>query len=112
MKNIRKVLRNNAPTAERILWQQLKGKNFNGLKFRRQYSIDRYVVDFYCAELRLAIELDGETHLGQEQQEKDRFRQNEIEKTGIRIARFRNTDIFNNLEGVLNRLDEYVKKLR
>jgi len=101
MKNIRRLLRNNAPTAERILWQQLQGKKFKGLKFRRQYSVDRYYVDFYCASLRLAIELDGENHLDHCQQKKDKDRQEAIENLGIKIIRFWNTDIFNNLEGVL-----------
>ena len=111
MKNIRRLLRNNAPTAERILWQQLQGKKFKGLKFRRQYSVDRYSVDFYCASLRLAIELDGENHLDHCQQKKDKDRQEAIENLGIKIIRFWNTDIFNNLEGVFIHLDEYTDEL-
>ena len=111
MKQIRRILRNNAPTAERILWHQLQGKKFKGLKFRRQYSVDRYSVDFYCARLRLAIELDGKSHLGSIEKINDKERQEFIEELGIKIIRFWNTDIFNNLEGVLIHLDGYTEKL-
>ena len=67
----RKALRNNTPPAELILWTHLKRKRFRGLKFRRQYGIDRHVVDFYCPKLRLAIEVDGINHLGKKQKLKD-----------------------------------------
>ncbi len=58
----RRHLRKEAPKAERLLWWRLRGRQVHGLKFRRQYGIGRYVVDFYCVEARLAIEVDGESH--------------------------------------------------
>jgi len=88
MKNIRRLLRNNAPTAERILWQQLQGKKFKGLKFRRQYSVDRYSVDFYCASLRLAIELDGENHLDHCQQKKDKIGRKPLKIWELKLSGF------------------------
>jgi len=62
LETIRKKLRNNMVSTEIILWSRLKNRQLKGLKFRRQYSIGNYIVDFYCPEHRLAIELDGMTH--------------------------------------------------
>jgi len=93
------------PLAEVILWTHLKRKRFRGLKFRRQYGIDRYVVDFYCPKLRLAIEVDGINHLGKKQKLKDQKRQAEIESCGIKVLRFMNTDIYDNIDGVVEDLN-------
>tara|TARA_Y100000588_G_scaffold57710_1_gene55678 strand:- start:9311 stop:9682 length:372 start_codon:yes stop_codon:yes gene_type:complete len=101
----RKALRNNMPSAEVILWTHLKRKRFQGLKFRRQYGIDRYVVDFYCPKLRLAIELDGINHLEKKQKLKDQKRQAEIESFGIKVLRYMNTDIYDNIDGVVENLN-------
>jgi very-short-patch-repair endonuclease len=62
MKQRRKALRHSMPNADVILWQHLSRRQMHGYKFRRQYSIDHYVVDFYCPRLKLAIEVDGESH--------------------------------------------------
>jgi len=75
----RKVLRNAAQPAERLLSRQLVGRKIHGLKFRRQYGIGKFVVDFYCPRLRFAIEIDGETHLLNRQIKYDRHRQDFIE---------------------------------
>jgi len=101
----RKALRNNMPLAEVILWTHLKRKRFRGLKFRRQYGIARDVVDFYCPNLRLAIEVDGINHLGKKQKLKDQKRQAEIESCGIKVLRFMNTDIYDNIDGVVEDLN-------
>tara|TARA_Y100001934_G_C12060125_1_gene634939 strand:+ start:79 stop:393 length:315 start_codon:yes stop_codon:yes gene_type:complete len=93
------------PSAEVILWTHLKRKRFQGLKFRRQYGIDRYVVDFYCPKLRLAIELDGINHLEKKQKLKDQKRQAEIESFGIKVLRYMNTDIYDNIDGVVENLN-------
>jgi len=61
LKERRQELRNNAPSAEKILWDKLKNSQLS-YKFRRQYSVDGYVIDFYCTKFRLGIELDGKTH--------------------------------------------------
>jgi very-short-patch-repair endonuclease len=99
-KPIRKVLRNNATEAEKILWQQLKGRRLLGFKFRRQHGVLKYIVDFYCPEKRLAVEVDGATHSTDEQLSKDKKRQAELEQLGIRFVRVTNDDVFSNLDGV------------
>lgn len=101
----RRLLRNNATNTEQFLWNRLKGKQIRNLKFRRQFSIGKYVVDFYCPELKLAIEVDGETHCSEDEIEYDRIRQNEIENFGISFIRFKNEEIFENIEQVIRKLE-------
>jgi very-short-patch-repair endonuclease len=75
-----------------------------GYKFRRQYSVDQYIIDFYCLELKLAIEVDGECHFTSLGREHDRSRQEYIETFGIRFLRVMNTDVLDNLHGVLDEI--------
>ena len=84
-----------------MLWSKLRGKNVKGYKFRRQYSIGAYIVDFYCAEMKLAVELDGESHFIEGSEERDRKRQAFIESAGICFLRFTNTDVYERLDGVV-----------
>ncbi|MEK7518917.1 MAG: DUF559 domain-containing protein [Patescibacteria group bacterium] len=100
-RGIRRKLRSNMPKAEVMLWSRLKGKQLGGLKFRRQYSVGSYVVDFYCPSVRLVVEVDGETHLGQNSKTKDAERQRAIEAVGLRVIRVLNTDVYQNIDGVL-----------
>ncbi len=104
----RRLLRNNATKAEEILWQRLKGKQVENHKFRRQFSITEYVVDFYCPKLKLAIEVDGATHSSQDEIEYDIDRQTKIEALGIVFLRFRNEEIYKNLEEVVNDITQKV----
>ncbi|MFC1613573.1 endonuclease domain-containing protein, partial [Patescibacteria group bacterium] len=97
----RQILRNNIPRAEEILWKKLRKKQLNGYKFRRQYSIDKYVVDFYCPEVRLAIEIDGDLHFTDDAIEKDKKRQHCIEKYNICFLRFCNVEVYRELNKVL-----------
>ena len=97
----RQYLRKNMTKAEIVLWSKLKGKQFNGLKFRRQCGINNYVVDFYCPELKLAIEIDGDVHAYKSRIVYDKQRQKEIEALGIKVLRYTNNDIIQNIEGVL-----------
>ena len=92
------------PKAEIILWSKLKGKQLYGYKFRRQYSVNQFIIDFYCPKLRLAIELDGNSHVGELAKQYDDFRQEQIEKYNIRFLRFKNNDLYENLDGVLRRI--------
>jgi len=101
------MLRRNMPEAEVILWSQIKGKNIKGYKFRRQYSIDKYIVDFYSPELNLAIELDGDYHLADDTKKYDEGRQKAIESLGICVLRFSNNDIKNNLSRVLRVISNF-----
>lgn len=75
-----------------LLWYHLKGKQIKGYDFHRQKPILNYIVDFYCSELLLAIEIDGESHYGNE--EADKIRQNEIEKLGINFLRFDDSEVY------------------
>jgi very-short-patch-repair endonuclease len=110
-KGRRKQFRNAMPDAEVILWSRLKNKQLAGTKFRRQFSIGKYIVDFYCAEKKLAIELDGESHFVEGAQEKDEARQKWIEQFGIRFLRFNNDDVRKNLYGVLDAIEEKIRSV-
>jgi very-short-patch-repair endonuclease len=101
-KDKRRALRKSMLRAEVMVWSKLRGKNVKGYKFRRQYSVGTYIIDFYCAELKLAIEIDGESHFIAGSEDHDRKRQEFIESTGIRFLRFTNTDVYERLDGVLD----------
>src|SRR5690242_12764202 len=88
------------PPAEVILWSKLKGRKLLGCKFRRQFGIDDYTLDFYSPEIKLALELDGESHYIDGAQDSDRRRDSMIRSFGIRIVRVLNDDIYDNLDGV------------
>jgi len=93
-------LRRNMTDAEMVLWSRLKNRKIFKVRFRRQHPIDIFVLDFYCHEIKLAIEVDGGIHLKSEIQEYDKGRSHEIEKFGIKILRFTNEQILNNLNEV------------
>lgn len=97
----RRMLRKLSPQPEVILWTKLRGKQLTNLKFRRQYSIDNFIVDFYCPKLKFAIEIDGNSHFRSKMKEKDVWRQSLIEQYGIRFLRFNNKEIMENIDGVL-----------
>mgnify|MGYP001282072607 FL=1 len=94
-------LRREATPAERKLWARLKAKQLNGLQFRRQHPIGPYIVDFYCAALKLAIEIDGDSHGSEEALRRDEKRSAFIASKGVRIIRFWNSDIYERLDGAL-----------
>jgi len=107
-KEKRRTLRRNMPPAETILWSQLRGKRLEGCKFRRQYSIGPYIVDFYSPQLRLAIEIDGESHFVDGALQRDQVRQAFIESAGVTVLRFTNQDIYDRLEGVIDKIREKI----
>ncbi len=96
-----KELRVRETDAEKLLWGYLSGKQL-GCRFRRQHPISNYVADFYCHQHKLVIELDGSIHLLQEVFKNDRTRQLNLENLGIKVLRFANKDVFQNIEKVLN----------
>ncbi len=108
----RQQLRRNMTKAEFMLWQKLKGKQLEGVKFRSQYGVGQFVVDFYCPELKLAIEIDGDSHFQDGAQEYDWARQAFIESVGIRFLRITNDDVYKNLEDVLERIIYKIGELR
>jgi very-short-patch-repair endonuclease len=97
----RRQLRSNLTRAEALLWANLKSSALDGKKFRRQHSIGPYIADFYCPECRVIIELDGAGHYGVLRQERDDERTRFLEDLGIRVIRFENRQVFENLERVL-----------
>ena len=102
LKKLRKELRNNLSPAEARLWQMLKNKQLGGKKFRRQHSIDNFIVDFYCPEEKLVIELDGNVHFNPVSENYDFNRDKIIKSYGIDILRFENEMVFKQPEIVLN----------
>ncbi len=102
------VLRNHSTIPEIKLWKFLKGRQMCGYDFHRQKPIDRFIVDFFCCELNLAIELDGTSHIGREKY--DAFRQQAIEKLGITFLRFTNDEVFNNIQDVLGEIKGWIEK--
>ena len=97
-------LRKRMTKAEIVLWEELRQNKLNGLKFRRQHPISRFIADFYCHKLQLVIELDGGIHNNKEVRENDEIRQKEIESFGITVVRFNNNEVLNNVNEVLNKI--------
>jgi very-short-patch-repair endonuclease len=108
MKNTRKYLRKNLTEAELVLWEILKNKKLCGLKFRRQYSIGHYIVDFYCPSERLIIELDGQHHFTPEGIAQDQERDNHLKMMNHTVLRFENEDVLNNLTQVLKEIKTHL----
>lgn len=109
-KENRKKLRKSLTPAEAFLWNQLKAKKFEGRKFRRQHGINQYIVDFYCAEEQLVIELDGEVHNTSNAQEYDEKRTTALTSLGIKVIRFENKMVFENLTSVLRGIKDNFKE--
>jgi very-short-patch-repair endonuclease len=102
-------LRKAQTSAEEVLWQALRDRQLQGIKFRRQYSVKRFIFDFYCPAARLVIELDGSIHDEQGQQERDTARTEALEAHRYRVIRFRNEEVFNDLQAVLDRIADEVE---
>ena len=100
-----RLLRNNMTEAEKILWEKLKDRNVFKAKFRRQHPIGIFIVDFYCHEYKLAVEIDGEIHLKYEVIEYDDGRSHDIEQFGVKILRFTNNEVFTDLNKVMRYSD-------
>ena len=100
LKPYRTSLRNKSTPAEAFLWNYLKKSQLDGRKFRRQHSIDNYIVDFFCYEESLAIELDGEIH--NIRIEEDEIRDAYLKSKGIKVIRFENRFVFEHLDQVLD----------
>ena len=108
-KEQRKALRNNLTPAEATLWRALKGRGAGGLKFRRQQGIGPFILDFYCPECRLGIELDGASH--QHKYDYDEQRTAYLRQQGIRIVRFSNEQVFSCLHGVVGEIIRVAKEV-
>jgi very-short-patch-repair endonuclease len=104
------ILRANQTEAEKLLWEKLKDRSLFKHKFRRQHPIDIFIVDFYCHPIRLVIEVDGGYHLNTDQKEYDIGRSAELENWELKIIRFTNNEIFQNLDNVVERIQHEVEQ--
>jgi len=94
-------LRRNMTGAEKFLWEELRNKRLSGLTFRRQRPINQFIADFFCHKAKLVIEIDGSIHDIDEYKIKDKGREDEFEKFGIKTIRFTNEDVFQNMRKVI-----------
>ena len=99
-----KELRKNQTDAEKILWYYLRNRQLNGIKFRRQEAIDNYIADFVCYDKKLIIELDGGGHFEPNQAVHDKNRDAFLNKNGFKVIRIYNTDVYKNIEGVIEHI--------
>jgi len=108
----RRQLRRNITKAEAIVWQKLRCKQIENCKFRNQYSVEQFVLDFYSPEIKLAIEIDGESHFQDAAAHYHNERQIFIESTGINFLRFTNNQVYENLNRVLEIIAQKIRELR
>ena len=112
-KSIRRTLRTHGTPAEAMMWKLLKGKQMDGAKFRRQFSIGPYILDFYCPECRICVELDGDGHYSADGYEHDQERNSYLyEEHGITTLRYENQDVFNSAENICKQICEVIRKKR
>jgi very-short-patch-repair endonuclease len=104
MEGLRRELRQSQTDAETILWEQLRRSQLEGRKFRRQHSVGVYVLDFYCPQERLAVEVDGGVHHTAAAREHDSIRDATLLQLAIRTLRIANEDVENDIESALNRI--------
>ena len=107
LKQVSRNLRNNMTEAEKLLWSRLRNKQILGLQFYRQKPILNYIVDFYCPAVNLAIECDGDQHFTEEGLETDRIRDEALRELNLRVLRFSNLQIMNQLEEVISVIFKY-----
>jgi len=95
---------------EKTLWELLRNKKLNGLKFRRQHPLGNYIADFYCHEKKLVIELDGAIHDTKENIDYDKRRTQQLNEEGIIVVRFRNEEVMTDIEAVIKKIREVANK--
>ena len=105
-KEYRRLLRMTETPTERMLWKKLKGKQLEGYRFRQQHGFGPYVLDFYCPEIRLGIELDGGIHKTYEQSQYDEARTSFIASNNIKVIRFENDVVYRNINSIIEEIRE------
>ena len=108
LKSLARQLRKQGTLAEILLWKRIRNKQVCGYQFHRQVPIDRYIVDFYCHVLMLAIEIDGGSHLYKE--ESDQRRQKRLERLGVQFLRFTEMDVRKDIESVLRVIEAWIER--
>ena len=104
-----RLLRNQMTNSELLVWEILKGNKILGYRFRRQHPMDMFIADFYCHPLKLVIEIDGGIHRLEEQHDYDIGREEELEQFGIKVIRFTNKEVEDNIEAVRNKITKECK---
>jgi very-short-patch-repair endonuclease len=110
IKGLRRNLRNNMTPAEVALWLKLKAGKLDGSAWRRQFSVGNFILDFYCPKCKLCVELDGNDHFTMQGDTRDLERTEFLNSCGIRVLRFENNDVWNNIEGVLDVIRKEIAK--
>jgi very-short-patch-repair endonuclease len=103
-----RALRKSETEAEAVLWEAIRSRKLNGVKFRRQHPFFKYILDFYCHEHQLAIEVDGGIHLKAEIMLNDQERESDLKELGLRVLRFTNEQVLNDLDFVLRIIKQYI----
>ncbi len=104
-------MRREATQAEKVMWEIVRDRSLRHLKFRRQYPVENFILDFYCPRLRVAIEVDGDGHLDEAGRVGDEWRTRELKKLGIRLIRFENFNVVHNSKIVISRLVQEIEKM-
>ena len=111
-KDLRRDLRKGGEAPEAVMWTLLKNRQLDGMRFRRQFGVGPYVLDFYCPEIKLGVELDGAPHFtfigGMYDEEREKY----IASQGITTLRYENKDIFKNPDGVIEEIENTIKKIK
>jgi len=110
--NTCRTLRRNQTDAEKKLWRLLRNRQLAGVKFRRQFPIGRYILDFYAPKYGLGVEADGGQHYGDKVKQQEEIRTRELSKLGVLIVRFSDRDILTNIEGVYKTIERALEKKR
>ena len=107
----RRKLRQHQTNTEELVWRFIRNKQILETKFKRQYSVDHFVIDFYCAELKLAIEIDGGTHNTPDQKRKDLGRQKYLERFNIKFVRIKDEELFSNPNKAFSKIENAIKSI-
>ena len=111
LKQHSRELRKNMTDAERFLWAKIRGKQLKEYQFYRQQIIGNYIVDFYCPKAKIVLELDGGQHYNLAGKEKDRERDNYMKNQGVKVLRFSDREVFENIDGILETIWNYLQNL-
>jgi very-short-patch-repair endonuclease len=102
------ILRANTTPAEDALWKKINRSQLYDLRFKRQHPIGKFIVDFYCSKLSLVIEVDGDVHDLPDVAERDEGREIELKKYGLRVLRFTNEEVLNNIDSVVESIKQFI----
>ena len=105
-------LRQDSTEAEKLLWAVLRNRKLNGLKFRRQHPLDKFIVDFYCNEKKLVVELDGNVHDEKANKEYDEARTAMLTGLNVIVLRFKNEEVITNMKDVLKKISDVAETLK